>query len=237
MSSEQFGGIFGKLKGLVFTDEYLAQQAAEAAEQAKQNPPAQTSTPNPTATSSTPQVSVSTASSSELPEQDMLAKVRQLVEKMNKPEIDFLELWNAAEAMGTISENTVANAFVALKIASGNKLSKQTILSSGEAYCTDLKAALDSDIAAKIKQKQQLETQKSQNSSTLSKEVADLNKQIAALQQQLTEKQSKLNNIDADFEPKLADIDRKIVQGQSAVDAVIGEMRQVLAIADKAIQP
>jgi predicted phage tail protein len=229
MSGEKssFGSIFDKLSKLVFTDEYLNSKAA-AAPQTKAEP---APTAQPIATNSTVTKSATAPAS-----QDMVSKVHSLVESINKPGVDFFELWNAAEAMGGINNTTVSNAFVALKIASGNTLTKATVLSTGEYYCTELKNALASDVQQKMQIKQQIEENKSASAKSLNAEIADLNNKIQEMQAQLKEKNHKLQNIDAEFDPKIKEIEDKINSGNSAVDIVINEMRTVINIANAAIK-
>jgi hypothetical protein len=234
MSNENsvFGGIFSKLGKIVFTDEY--NNANASPENVASNPPS--TSIQPTTSSPTPSVPNNYTTTSGTVSQDMLAKVHSLVESINKPGIDFFELWNAAEAMGGINDTTVSNAFVALKIASGNALTKAVVISTGESYCAELRSALDSDVQQKSKTKQQIIDAKNNSSKNLSAEIADLNSRIIDMQNLLKEKNQKLQNIDADFDPKLKEIEDKINNGNAAVDAVIKEMRNVITIANQSIK-
>ncbi len=231
MSNEKsnFGGLFAKLGKLVFTEEYINSNLEET------NIIEPTATPKGLNNASKDNATSSTTFS-ETPKQEMLNKVRNLVESINKPGIDFLELWNAAEAMGGVNESSVSNAFVALKIASGNTLNKDTIVNTGESYCAELKSALDSDINGKIASKNKLTDQKDNSRNSLGNEITELNNKIAELQNSLKDKNLKLQNIDADFDPKLKEIDEKIASGKSAVDSVINEMKNVIAIASKILK-
>jgi len=233
MSNENstFGGIFSKLGKLVFTDDYLNENAPPPDEKVM---PTQTN--GATTIVSANNANQASPAYSGTPKQEILAKVRNLVASMNKPGIDFLELWNAAEAMGSISDNTVQNAFVALKIASGNTLTKANVLSTGESYCAELKSALDNDVNEKIKSKNKLSEAKNNSRNSLSNEITELNNKIVEMQNVLKEKNLKLQNIDADFDPKLQEIDQKINNGKQAVDAVVAEMQQVLGIAARVIK-
>jgi hypothetical protein len=236
MSSDNsgFGGIFNKIGKLVFTEEYI--QSKEDSNPVTK-PSETTVMPTNTTTANTAVNNASTINTSNItPKQDMVDKVHALVNSINKPGIDFLELWNATEAMGAINETNVFNAFVALKIASGNTLTKQVVISTGESYCSELQAALESDISEKIKIKTKLTDSKNANRNSLSNEITDLNNKIVELQNLLKEKNAKLQNIDADFDPKLLEIDEKIANGKAAVDTVMNEIRNVLNIANKAIK-
>jgi vacuolar-type H+-ATPase subunit I/STV1 len=223
-----FGGIFNKLGKLVFTEEYINEKLPET------NTKVEPTINNTVVTTSTHNSTTSTYQGT--PQQAMLDKVYTLVESINKPGIDFLELWNAAEAMGGVNETNVANAFVALKIASGNTLTKSVIINTGESYCVELKNALDSDVNEKVKTKNKIAEQKNANRNSLSNEITELNNKIVELQNNLKEKNQKLQNIDADFDPKLKEIDEKIASGKIAVETVISEMKNVLTIANKNIK-
>lgn len=225
----KFDGIFSKLGKLVFTEEYISENTSPDAEK-NEAPVMPTTTVNTASTATAAPVYAGT------PKQEMIDKVHSLVASINKPGIDFFELWNAAEAMGSISDSTVSNAFVALKIASGNTLTKANILSTGESYCSELKSALDGDVNEKIKTKNKILEAKNNSRSSLSNEITELNNKIVELQNTLKEKNTKLQNIDADFDPKLAEIDEKINNGKQAVDVVIAEMKNVLTIAARTIK-
>lgn len=233
MSEEKsnFGGLFSKLGKLVFTEEYISSNMPETSVSATD---IRNNDVKPTSNTTTTNPSIPTYSGT--PQKEMLDKVHSLVEAINKPGIDFFELWNAAEAMGGINESSVSNAFVALKIASGNTLSKEVIINTGESYCAELKSALDTDINSKIATKNKITEQKNLNRNSLSSEITELNNKIVELQNTLKEKNQKLQNIDADFDPKLKEIDDKISNGKIAVDAVIAEMKNVISIANKTIK-
>jgi hypothetical protein len=235
MSDEQkgFGGIFGKLGKLIFTEDYLEQKQSDSPESITPNVAASgpVSAPaNATVTSLNP-----TSSFTGNAQKDMIAKVHALVDNMNKPGIDFLELWDAAEAMGGVNQTSISNAFTALKIASGNTLTKQTIISTGESYCTELQNAINSDVQGKQAQKNQLVAQQQNDQSSLTAEVDAITKQIQDLQNTLAAKKSQLESLARNYAPKIQDIDAKISNGQSAVQVVLQEMNQVLALVKTSI--
>jgi hypothetical protein len=222
--SSPFGGIFSKLSKLVFVDE--VQPSSNTNKNViNENPKGEVPK----------QEAIVNSSMQVKPSDDMLAKVHGLVASINKPGIDFFELWNAAEAMGGINSSSVANAFVALKVASGDTLTKSTIISTGEYYCQALKDALASDVAQKATTKQELLATKSSNNKNLTQEISDLNQQISALQHTLQIKTKELHNLDANFEPKIKAIDDKINAGNTAVEKVINEMRNVISMAQQSI--
>jgi hypothetical protein len=216
--TNKFGGIFRKLGSMVFTDEYLQSQTVEEV-------PAK-SQPAPSATVSAPQGFVPFSSVNN----EMVEKVYALLDSINKPGIDFLELWDAVEAMGGMSPQNVNNAYVALKIASAGALTKERLLATGGEYEEELKRKLEIDVNEKVRQKNTLMYEKNDRKERLSNEVVDLNAQIQKLQALLIEKQNELNQIEATYLPKLQEIEGKIMGGENAVKIVYGEMQKLLTI-------
>lgn len=233
-----FGGILNKLKGAIFTQEYLDTQ--ESGSEAKSTTPSTNSTSSNTEVNK-PQIvtpkaaSINYANVPQASQDEMIHKVRSLLEGMNKPGIDFFELWNAAEAMGSINTLNVNNAYVALKIASGNTLSKATILETGQFYSDNLKTALENDVKGKMSERNSIMQQKAQMTNSLGQEITDLNNKIAEMQKQLQEKNSRLVNIDQEFDPKVKEIEQKIAVGQTAVQTVVTQINQVLELVKTSI--
>jgi hypothetical protein len=235
MSDEQkgFGGIFGKLGKLIFTEDYLDQKQQKEPVIGSQNSNVNTgATTNTNATVTSLPNNTFTGNA----QQDMVAKVHALVDKMNKPGIDFLELWDASEAMGGVNAISVSNAFTALKIASGNTLTKQSIISTGENYCTELQNAINSDVVAKQTQKNQLVAQQQNDQASLTAELENITKQITQLQATLASQKIELESLGKNYSPKIQEIDAKISNGQIAVQAVLQQMNQVLDLVKNSIE-
>jgi hypothetical protein len=218
-----FDNILNKLKSVLFTD---VPQTTTAAGSSPSSAAA-----NTTAASPPPQPLEAPVASA-----NMVQKVHSLLDKMNMPGIDFMELWDAANAMGAVNEQTVSNAFVALKIASGNTLSKQIILQTGEQYAQQLRTALEQDVAQKQKLKQDILQQQQTALSSLTQETEGLAKQIADLQASLDAKRKELSTLQAADNPEVRDMDKKIADGSTAVQAVIAELSNMLNIAKVAIK-
>jgi hypothetical protein len=213
-----FDNILGKLKNVLFEG---------------QTPPAASAT-NAAPVASAP-VANTTSAGNVAASGTMVQKVHELLDKMNAPGIDFMELWDATSAMGALSEQNVSNAFLALKVASSNTLSKQHIMSSGNNYAEQLRTALEQDVQQKLQMKQNHLQQKQSSLTSLQQEVDSIKQQIAALQSTLNDKEQQLAQLNSANDSTVQDIDRKVAEGQAAVQVVLGEIAQLLSLADKAI--
>ena len=162
----------------------------------------------------------------------MKAKAYQMLESINRPGVDFLEVWNASEEAGGINPQTVKTTFNALKYAD-KTLTKEKLISTGEYYCTQLQKAIDGDLQKKAAQRQQLDQQKVAERRELANGIAAIEKELAALQKNLEEKRSQLTALDATYEPKLRELDEKMTAGKATIDAMIREMQSLLSIAQK----
>ncbi len=230
------GGLFGGLKKLLFKDEFAEQSAPSQKETPPPVPPQQqtyqqTPPPLPVSITSLSGNNNSTPPSGN-PDDQMRAKAYQLLESINQPGVDFLEIWNAAEENGGATGANIRAAFNALKYAD-KTLTKDKILSTGSYYTGELQKALDTDLARKVAQQQQLEGEKNQQRQNLTAGIGDIEKQISAMQQSLTDKKQQLAELDATYEPKMADIAQKMQSGRSTITAMLQQMRAMLAIVEK----
>jgi Skp family chaperone for outer membrane proteins len=213
-----FSGIFSGLKKMVFTEDYLDAGKPEEIKPV----PAQQSFKN-TPTSFTPNNSgiITTNVASE----DMVQKIYSLLESMNKPGIDFFELWNAAEAMGGVNVTNLQNAFTTLKVLG---LDKNTVLNTGEAYCADLQSKLNTDIQKKRDEREAMTVTLQNEKQQLQREKQDLENKIQLLSTQLTEATTKLNHADSKYAPQIQSIEGKIQSGVNALNVVVAEIKGVL---------
>jgi len=166
--------------------------------------------------------------------QDMKLKVYQLLESMNKPGIDFFEVWNAATEMGGANAGNIKAAFTSLRYAD-TTLSKAKLLETGNFYKNGLRSTLDSETQKRQEEKTRLDKEKDQLKTSLVSEIAALEQQIAGLQEKLQVKKEESNTINQRYEPKLQDIDNRINAGQQSVNSVIADMEQVLNIIQQEI--
>jgi len=158
--------------------------------------------------------------------------VYQLLENLNKPGIDFFEVWNAAVEMGGANSTNIKSAFTSLKYAD-KSLDKTRLLESGEAYVNGLNSVIESEAKKRMEEKSRLDKEMENMKASLDSEIVSLEQQISSLQQRLTEKKSERANIHAKYDPKIAEIDNKINAGRQSVNSVLSEMQQVIEIIKK----
>jgi hypothetical protein len=163
---------------------------------------------------------------------EMKLRVYQLLENMNKPGIDFFEVWNAAVEMGGANSSNIKSAFTSLKFAD-KSLDKAKLLETGTSYISGLKSVIDNESRKRLAEKNRLDQEMEQVKSNLSSEIIALEQQISTLQQKLTVKKSERENIHEKYEPLISDIDVKIKAGQQTVSSVVNEMQQVVDIINK----
>lgn len=220
MSDEKktgFSGIFSGLKKMVFTEDYL-----DSANTDKENK--QTAAPASSKTSA-PVANNGGIITTNIASDDMVQKIYSLFETMNKPGIDFFELWNAAEAMGGVTVNNLQNAFTTLKVLG---LDKDTVLNTGEAYCTELQNRLNADIQKKKDEKDNIALALQNEKKQLERDKQDFENKIQLLSSQLTETTTKLNQLDSKYSPQIQGIETKIQSGVNALNVVVSEIKSVL---------
>jgi hypothetical protein len=163
---------------------------------------------------------------------DMKLKVYQLLENLNKPGIDFFEVWNAAVEMGGANSTNIKSAYTSLKYAD-KSLDKSKLVETGQAYINGLNSVIETEAKKRMEEKSRLDKEMENMKSSLDSEITTLEQQITSLQQRLTEKKSERSNIHARYEPKIAEIDLKINAGRQSVNSVLSEMQQVIEIIKK----
>lgn len=163
---------------------------------------------------------------------DMKLKVYQLLENLNKPGIDFFEVWNAAVEMGGANTNNIKAAFTSLKFAD-KTLDKARLLETGSGYVTALSSVIETETKKRMDEKLKLDKEKEQARTNLSNDIATIEQQISSLQEKLAIKKTELENIHAKYEPVISAIDVKIRSGQQSVNTVLQEMQQVMELINK----
>lgn len=221
-NNKSFGGIFGGLKKMLFTEDYLEKE--EKTEDTLPDPPkpAPKSTSTTTTTVTTSPVFVPAQTTDEV-----VNKLYGALEKINKPGVDFFELWNAAEAMGGASASNLQNAFTTLKVLG---LDKQTVLNTGEEYKQQLSKMINDDIQKKNNERNVLNLQQLTEKENLEKQKSDLESRIKELTQQLTDTNNKLSQLDGNYLPQIQAIDVKIQSGNAALQTVVNKIQTVLDI-------
>jgi hypothetical protein len=213
----EFSGIFSGLKKMVFTADYL--ETENTAGQTKQTAATASSSKTAAVTGNAGIITTNIASD------DMVQKIYSLFETINKPGIDFFELWNAAEAMGGVTVTNLQNAFTTLKILG---LDKDTVLNTGEAYCTELQNRLNADIKKKKDEKENMAVALQNEKMQLERDKQDFENKIQLLSSQLTETASKLSQLDSKYTPQIQSIETKIQSGVNALNVVVSEIKSVL---------
>lgn len=163
---------------------------------------------------------------------DVKLRVYQLLENMNKPGVDFFEVWNAAVEMGGPNSANIKSAFTSLKFAD-KSLTKAKLQETASAYMTGLKAVIETESQKRLEEKNRLDKEREQVKSSLVAEISALEQQIAVLQERLAIKKTELDTINDKYDPKISEIDKKINTGKQSVNSVLTEMQQVLDIINK----
>ena len=225
-NSEQTGG--GILKGLKRILFYTDQE--------KERPSGQMSTPQAPVVAPAPGP-VQTPGAVTDPDavKQMKLKVYQLLEQMNKPGVDFFEVWNASVEMGGPTASNIRSAYTSLRFADSS-LSKEKLLESGRGYMTGLETVIAKESAKREEERQMLEAEMERTGISLSTEIGSLEKQISELQRTLAAKITERDSLTDKYSPKLAEISFKISHGKNSVQQVMDEMRQVLAIIQQEIK-
>lgn len=215
------GGLFGGLKKLLFKEVEAAESHAQPAPQPQ---PAQSREQSSAPT-------FSPASSNAAPDASLRDRAYQMLESINQPGVDFLEVWNAAEDNGGANPASVKAAFNALKYAD-RSLTKEKVLATGRHYCAELQRVFDADAQRKAAEKERLVAEQRGRQESLTAQVAAEEAQLAALQKSLVQKREELARMSADYDPRLQDIDRKIDAGRATITSLTDEMNAVLRIVE-----
>jgi hypothetical protein len=163
---------------------------------------------------------------------DMKLRVYQLLENMNKPGVDFFEVWNAAIEMGGPNTANIRSAFTSLRFAD-KSLTKAKLLETGASYIAGLQQVIDSESQKRSEEKVSLEQERQRVGDSLDTEIVALEQQIETLQATLLRKKTERQSLDQNYAPRLAGIEDKINLGRTSVRSVLDEMQQVLDIINK----
>lgn len=219
-------GILKGLKKILFTGDEAASPPQPVQEQKPATPgPPQPPVSAPVAPSFSPPADA---------DKEMKLKIYQLLESMNRPGVDFFEVWNAASEMGGASPSNIKAAFTSLKFAD-KTLSKAKLLETGDFYKTTLQKTIDAETQKRQDEKAALNKEKEQMASSLSTEIKSIEQQIQTLQEKLSTKQNDRNTISEKYEPRIATIDTRIQTGRQSVAEVLTEMQQVIDTIQKEI--
>lgn len=215
-------GFFGGLKKMFFKDDEIGEALP-----AQNNPPVIPSTT--TINSNAP---VQPRVNPQSIDDNLQRRAFQLIESINQPGVDFFEVWNAAVENGGVNAANVKAAFTALRFADGS-LNKEKVVTSGNYYCNELSKALQNDLDKKTLEITQLKQQKDSTRDTLSKSISDIDQQLKNLQESLLQKKKELTEIDATYNPRIKEVETKMTNGQMAIQDIVAQMQQVIALAQK----
>jgi len=174
-----------------------------------------------------PEITTSvTSSTSSRSDDEMKQKIRNFLHKINKEGIDFMELWEGTEEMdGGITPSNIKNAFAALRIASGGKLTKDYVIETAQYYKEQIQLGLTTDVSKKKEEKLKLVNKQKEEKQTLQNSVDELAKQIEELTKQKETADNLLSKIDSKYKPTIQKIDEGITSGSSAVQYFTSEIQ------------
>jgi hypothetical protein len=215
------GGILRGLKKILFTGD-----TADSGQEEKVIQSGNAGLPSPALNKSPVLPAGSAGHAGEEAVREMKLKVYQLLESLNKPGIDFFEVWNAAVEMGGPVPENIKAAFTSLRYADPT-LTKSKLIESATAYMDGLRSILDTETSKRLDEKSRLTEEKESNRTRLEKEIAAVTEQIRLLNEKLRESKAELNNNNDKYESLIAEIDRKIEAGKKSVQEVLSDMAQV----------
>ncbi|OJV55289.1 MAG: hypothetical protein BGO31_20345 [Bacteroidetes bacterium 43-16] len=233
-NDKRFGGILGGLKRLIFNDA-PGPVSPKPEEVAKTVTPVREEQPAPPAPAPAP-VSNFTESSHEqssIDEQELIQKIYQLFESINKPGVDFFELWNAAEKMGGPTPVNIQNAYTTLSILG---LSKEMAMKTGREYLQEIDQKIKADVQSKQQEKDHLVLQLQQEKASLQSKESELEKQILNLQKALQDTKAQLTQVDSKYTKPIFILDDKMRVGLSALAIVNKEINAVLNTVEHSVK-
>ncbi len=225
-----FGGILSGLNKLIYTDEYMQQTHATDTNNETDEVPEQQTTKitTPVVVKSSPAPAQSEGSDVE----EMVKQIHEAFESMNQPGIDFLEVWNAAEAVGGITEQNLMSSFKILKTAE-KTLTIDGLITSGQYYIDELRKVVGNGIKKKQGERQALINQQANESKTLTEETEALDKQITLLQTQYAQKKQLLDDLDSSYAGPIAAADQRIAVGEKGLQIVVDELQSAIDLLNK----
>lgn len=222
--------LFSGLRKLIFKDEPAANNAAPVVPP----PPTPEKAPrfpeNATVPSPAPSPLSWQPDSSGEGDDTTRAKAYQLLESINQPGVDFLEVWNAASENG--GPAGLRSAFNTLKYAD-KTLTREKVITTGRYYIDALQKALQADLERKAAQQRDLQEEKTRQRESLGKEAADMEKQISELQNRLIQKREALAEMDSRYEPRLRELQQKMDSGKRTIEGMLQQMQAILQAAER----
>jgi len=163
--------------------------------------------------------------------QNMVQKIHKYLDSINKPGIDFLEFWNAVLGTdGGATPNNIKTAFKMMQMMTGNTITKEILISTGNAYVNELTAVINKETTAKITIKQNLQKQLEQEKSNLVNQAQNLEAQIAKLTIDLSDAKASLLQIDNKYSPQMQEADLTISTGNTALGIVTADINNFIQL-------
>lgn len=232
-NDKRFGGILGGLKRLIFND--VPGNVPARPEENKVIPKDEAAVkpfPAPTPAPGN-DFTAADAGPSNIDEQELIRKIYQLFESINKPGVDFFELWNAAEKMGGPTPVNIQNAFTTLSVLG---LSKDLALKTGREYLQEIDQKIKADIQSKQQEKDHLVLQLQQEKASLQSKESELEKQILNLQKALQDTKAQLTQVDSKYTKPIFVLDDKMRIGSGALAIVSKEINAVLNTVEHSVK-
>ena len=169
--------------------------------------------------------------------EEIKQKILAYVEKINKPGIDFLELYDALHSIENgITPQNIKFTFNNFFIASGKTLTKEYIIETANFYISEIQKLLEGDIQKKVQEKNTILNSMSNEKLSLEDAVKTLTSEIELKTKQLNEAKSRLAVIEGNYKPQLDTVDKKIRVGQLGLSAVVSDMQSILQLFTQTIQ-
>lgn len=231
-NDKRFGGILGGLKRLIFNDTPGA-VSPKPEEVVKTVTPVTEEQPAAPAPAPVSNFTESVHEQSSIDEQELIQKIYQLFESINKPGVDFFELWNAAEKMGGPTPVNIQNAYTTLSILG---LSKEMAMKTGREYLQEIDQKIKADVQSKQQEKDHLVLQLQQEKASLQSKESELEKQILNLQKALQDTKAQLTQVDSKYTKPIFILDDKMRVGLSALAIVTKEINAVLNTVEHSVK-
>lgn len=158
---------------------------------------------------------------------EMTNKLIEYIRTINEDGIDFFEVWESTQIMGGTKEN-LKQAFTILKVASGNQLTVDKVISSATRYKTKLNELVSGNIYEKKKTRDSLLENQSNEKISLEKNIEELTKNIEKLNLELSTKKSVLQNIDSKYTPEINSINKQISIAETCLNAIIEKINNTI---------
>lgn len=228
-----FDSLFSFIKNIGVKDEFREDEGEkkppESSPALKNNPVVSS---QGTIKKPTEKENITSSSSSNQPTSGEIAemhnKMIEYITKINEDGIDFFEIFEAAQAMGGITPANLKQAFVILKIASGNTLTVESVLKSARRYKQELSDLVEENISSKTRDRELLVSNQNNEKLSLNNDVVRLSEEITKLTEELSQKRSSLQLIETKYTPDINSIDRKISAAELGKKEVFLKMDQAI---------